>query len=180
MHSDRLQIQNVVETCYCRAYCNNKVLYEFISKKKCFCPMSFYNNSMKCTWNRCKRKIWRYLTHMQILDSLRVPLSTILTPILNRPISQIQQCVSPISHNEPFCNRNVHLSVTKWCIVGYMSDAFWDLWDGSGYRNIVVKVQFRRSELYMEIFYLIATRHSTDLMQIWTPLVSTTIAEQSD
>ena len=25
----------------------------------------------------------------------------------------------------------VHISVTKWCIVGYLSDAFWDLWDGS-------------------------------------------------
>ena len=23
------------------------------------------------------------------------------------------------------------ISVTKWCIVGYMSDALWDLWDGS-------------------------------------------------
>ena len=33
------------------------------------------------------------------------------------------------------CNWNVHasmhLSVTKWCIVGYLSDAFWDLWDGT-------------------------------------------------
>ena len=24
----------------------------------------------------------------------------------------------------------VHISVTKWCIVGYGTDAFWDLWDG--------------------------------------------------
>ena len=32
---------------------------------------------------------------------------------------------SPISHNAPFCNRNVHISVTKWCIVGYLSDALW-------------------------------------------------------
>ena len=24
----------------------------------------------------------------------------------------------------------VHISVTKWCIVGYLSDALWDLWDG--------------------------------------------------
>ena len=32
----------------------------------------------------------------------------------------------------------VHISVTKWCIVGYLSDALWDLWDGSigaGYLN---------------------------------------------
>ena len=25
----------------------------------------------------------------------------------------------------------VHISVTKWCIVGYLSDALWDLWYGS-------------------------------------------------
>ena len=24
----------------------------------------------------------------------------------------------------------VHISVTKWCIVGYLFDALWDLWDG--------------------------------------------------
>ena len=37
---------------------------------------------------------------------------------------------SPISHNMPFCIRNVHISVTKWCIVGYGNGALWDLWDG--------------------------------------------------
>ena len=25
----------------------------------------------------------------------------------------------------------VHISVTKWCIVGCLSDALWDLWNGS-------------------------------------------------
>ena len=25
---------------------------------------------------------------------------------------------------------HVHISVTKWCIVGYDTDAFWDLWEG--------------------------------------------------
>ena len=25
----------------------------------------------------------------------------------------------------------VHISVTKWCVVGYLYDALWDLWDGS-------------------------------------------------
>ena len=51
--------------------------------------------------------------------------------IYNRPISQILECICAISHNAPFCNRNVHISVTKWYIVGYGTDAFWDLWDGS-------------------------------------------------
>ena len=48
----------------------------------------------------------------------------------NWPNSQIAPCTSPISHNAPFCNRNVHISVTKWCIVGSLADALWDLWDG--------------------------------------------------
>ena len=26
---------------------------------------------------------------------------------------------------------HVHISVTKWCIMGYLSNALWDLWDGS-------------------------------------------------
>ena len=47
---------------------------------------------------------------------------------VNRSISQIPQCISQISHNAPFCNRmctHVHISVTKWCIVGYGAGAFW-------------------------------------------------------
>ena len=42
------------------------------------------------------------------------------------PISQIPQCTSPMSHNAPFCNRNVDISVTKWCIVGYGTSALWE------------------------------------------------------
>ena len=48
-----------------------------------------------------------------------------------RPGAEIPQCISPISHNAPFCNRNVHISVTKWCIVGYLFHTLWDLRDGS-------------------------------------------------
>ena len=32
------------------------------------------------------------------------------------------------SHN---ATHNVHISVTNWCIVGYLSNALWDLWDRS-------------------------------------------------
>ena len=46
------------------------------------------------------------------------------------PISQIPQCTSPISHNAPFCNINVHMcphfcynmvyrGLWDWCIVGF-------------------------------------------------------------
>ena len=45
-------------------------------------------------------------------------------------ISQIPQCTSPISHNEPLCNINVHMrehfcykivhcGIWDWCIVGF-------------------------------------------------------------
>ena len=45
-------------------------------------------------------------------------------------------CTNPTMHQShipqcTFCNRNVHISVTKWCIVGYMYNALWDLRDGS-------------------------------------------------
>ena len=48
---------------------------------------------------------------------------------VNRPVAKIPQCTSPVSHNVPFCNRNVHvhISVTKWCIVGYVSNALWEM-----------------------------------------------------
>ena len=47
--------------------------------------------------------------------------------LLNRPMSPTPQCICQISHNAPFCNRNVYISVTKWYIVGYRTVALWDL-----------------------------------------------------
>ena len=44
----------------------------------------------------------------------------------NRPFSQY---IRQISHNAPFCNRNV--SVTKRCIVGFGNGASWDFCDRS-------------------------------------------------
>ena len=51
--------------------------------------------------------------------------------ILNRSAAQIPQCVSPVSHNAPFCNRNVHMcahfcykmvhcGIFVWCIMGFV------------------------------------------------------------
>ena len=48
-----------------------------------------------------------------------------------RPISQIPQCTGFISHNAPFCNKNVHMyahfcykmvhcGIFVWCIVGFV------------------------------------------------------------
>ena len=51
----------------------------------------------------------------------------------NSPFSQIPQCIRQISHNAPLCSKNVHtsvhISVTKWCIVGYETGALWNLSD---------------------------------------------------
>ena len=50
------------------------------------------------------------------------------------------QCTSPISHNAPFCNRNVHLyanfcykivycGIFVWCIVGFVQEMqLWRIW----------------------------------------------------
>ena len=42
-------------------------------------------------------------------------------------ISQTPQCIIQISHNAPFYSKNVHISVTKRCIVEYGTGALWDL-----------------------------------------------------
>ena len=39
-----------------------------------------------------------------------------------RPISQIPQCMRQMSHNAPFCNRNVHT-----CTFLLQNDALWDM-----------------------------------------------------
>ena len=50
---------------------------------------------------------------------------------INRPVTQTPQCTSPISHNAPVYNQNVHnsVSVAKSCILGYLLDELWNLWD---------------------------------------------------
>ena len=53
----------------------------------------------------------------------------------NRPISQYPRCICQISHSASFCSRNVHISVTKWCIVVCGTCALWDLcnWSTLGF-----------------------------------------------
>ena len=46
--------------------------------------------------------------------------------------ARIPQCPGPISHNAPLCKKkNMHIAVAIWCIVGYLSDTWWEMWDGS-------------------------------------------------
>ena len=42
-----------------------------------------------------------------------------------------------ISHNATFCNRNVHISATKWYIVGHGNGALWDLYNRPYYHNVI-------------------------------------------
>ena len=41
---------------------------------------------------------------------------------MNRPVAQIPQCASPIFHNAPLCNRNVHM-----CTFLLQNGALWDI-----------------------------------------------------
>ena len=45
----------------------------------------------------------------------------------NRP-AQIPQCTSSISHIVGELCTCMHMSLTKWCIMGYLADVLWDLW----------------------------------------------------
>ena len=68
-----------------------------------------------------------------------------------RPIAQIPERTSLISHNAPFCNRNMHMCTTKLCIVGYLPDALWDLWDGSILNQWDVTLSHRYIELLLSL-----------------------------
>ena len=53
--------------------------------------------------------------------------------LCNRPVAQIPQCTSPISHNASFCNRNMQTFVLQNDAlqdIGMMHN-LWDLWDWS-------------------------------------------------
>ena len=69
----------------------------------------------------------------------------------NRPISQIPQCTSPVAHNAPFCNKNVHMcGIFDWCIV--------ELWDGSialwwPWQNCGISMQLYPPWLYKAMLF---------------------------
>ena len=69
------------------------------------------------------------------MPSVQSPDSTIPGRSVNRPISQIPECIRQISHNATFCNRNVHtcahfcykmLYCGIWhrCILGFVRWAY--------------------------------------------------------
>ena len=64
----------------------------------------------------------------------------------HRPISQITWCIGRISHNAHFVTEMctlVHISVTKWCSVGYSSNTLWDLCHRWHVWNFVMIVRWK-------------------------------------
>ena len=51
----------------------------------------------------------------------------------------------------------VHISVTKWCIVGYLSDALWDMWEGSiaSFQRILTTANFGKLSWWASKFQLL-------------------------
>ena len=69
--------------------------------------------------------IWNVMMHMWHHYDVSVHGTS-----LYRPISKIPQCIRQISHNVPIC-AHVHISFTKWDIVGYRTGALWALYHRS-------------------------------------------------
>ena len=79
-------------------------------------------------------ELWGVSSILEIIDTVGTALHNICKH--SRPISQIPQCTSHISHKAPFCNRNVHMCAhfsheilhcgkLVWCIVGFVRWVYW-------------------------------------------------------
>ena len=108
----------------------------------------------------------------------------------NRSISQIPQCTSPIYHNVPLGNRNVHCykvvhcGIFVWCIVGFGGWIYWFIqytWNMMymfGFHKTEAKVTKLRpcDIIYIYIYIYIHTYASVkscnDLSTIWHQAIS--------
>ena len=70
----------------------------------------------------------------------------------NRPMSQIPQCIRQIWRQNfvTEISARVHISVTKWCIMGYGFDALWDLCHRS-----IAKVKLMMRRWHGQVFHII-------------------------
>ena len=105
---------------------------------------------------------------------------------LYRQISQIPQCIRQISHNAPFCNRNVHLcahfcykvvhyGIWDWCIVGL---CIWSIMYQEVRRDRQVKVVLThpmcsriRPPHLRQGHFEVALRHQPQLTQQFLPWI---------
>ena len=89
---------------------------------------------------------WEWISNGSEIACHRAGDKSLPEPVMpsNRPISQIPQCIRLISHNAPFCNRNVHTcahccnrivhcGIWNWCIVGSVREVYWHIYSSSGF-----------------------------------------------
>ena len=88
--------------------CNNEVSHAIKWWRNTVAESCFNGNA----WEQSNSRFWL----------LKYSDTKYASRYLNRLILQIPQCTNSISHNAPFFSRNVYVSVTKWSIVGYLSD----------------------------------------------------------
>ena len=92
----------------------------------------WFETPSRSLWRHCNviECVIRTSSSVEGLVAQSVMWLTVYEQGFNRPVTQILQCTSSISHNTPFVTEMctcVHISATKWCIVRYLSDALWDL-----------------------------------------------------
>ena len=118
-------------------------------------------------------QIWSAFHTLSILicgDSIRSKrftwyIFTRIAPIDPSHKSHITSVTYPTMHHfvTELC-KHMHISATKWCMVGYLSDASWDLWDGC--------LQRSNPKGMAKINYCLATRKQ-NIVQ-WNLSVTTT------
>ena len=97
------------------------------------------HTSMAFTWRQfhmerswCDWLIFYRASHIQVNNTPSTALSTSCTTIDPSHKSHNASVPHPtMQHFVTEMCKCVHISVTKCCIVGYLPDALWDLWDGS-------------------------------------------------
>ena len=108
------------------------------NEQSCWCPFGVICSTCTCgvienVTFEIRARAARYVTDHQGIPAQKKDRQIHLSNPTMRQSNISQQCIRQISHNAPFCNRNVHMCAHfcyKWCIAGYLSNALWDLWDG--------------------------------------------------
>ena len=93
----------------------------------------------KNIWIRISINIYIYMIGYIALVTIAVTMGypqIYVSPITNRPIWHIPECIKQISHNAPFCDRNVHTcahfcykmshcEIWHRCILGFVRWVYW-------------------------------------------------------
>ena len=107
---------------FCRGMCIAKILHlmsdNYAIKKRTIVMCTYMSLSCNCqTMALLLNETWKTM-HTLTIDLLHKSHNTSVPyPTMHHFVTEMCTCV--------------HISVTKWCIVGYLYDALWDLWNGS-------------------------------------------------